>query len=428
MVIRNNTFHTFNSTAITTTGAVLSTNFPMYVYENSFLSVAAPLSAATVGQMIEDYNVFNGSSAFTGTPVSGGHSIGRSGGAFRAPNFSVGQERVWGGLPRYAFSPVYDEDINLGLGGMPDGISPIPSASLVDISGRQRTSTGRYITSGTFTSATANNATDTTANFNMNLAGATVRITGGTGAGQTKIIGTRTATAISIFNVWAITPDATSTYVIYWGTHVDGGKVTGANANSVTYQAGATWNSGEFIGYTLEITGGTGVGQTRLITAITTAITVTPNFTTIPDATSTYSVYRGISASTQNRSAGAWEHHDLADKETVTTDAGGVAIRLAGESQHRFRIPVNAAVTNISVKARFDSNHGSTSRPQACIVANPEVGVVAQVVTMQAAADTWETLAFTAFTPTSAGWIEVELQSHAAVPYGRAYFDTFSVA
>jgi hypothetical protein len=46
---------------------------------------------------------------------------------------------------------------------------------------------------------------------------------------------------------------------------------------------------------------------------------------------------------------------------------------------------------------------------------------------MTSAADTWETLTFAAQTPSAKGVVTVRLVSRSDAPYGRAYFDTWSV-
>ncbi len=83
------------------------------------------------------------------------------------------------------------------------------------------------IDQGTATSATNNTLTDTakawTASAHVNKV---VKITGGTGAGQTRIITANTATQLTVDSNWTTNPDATSTYQILEDLHIalyDGG-------------------------------------------------------------------------------------------------------------------------------------------------------------------------------------------------------------
>jgi hypothetical protein len=71
---------------------------------------------------------------------------------------------------------------------------------------------------------------------------------------------------------------------------VDTGVATGAGTNYLD-DAAKSWPDNAFANLIIEITGGTGAGQIRKIASNTaTRITVTPNWTTVPDATSTYRI------------------------------------------------------------------------------------------------------------------------------------------
>jgi hypothetical protein len=127
------------------------------------------------------------------------------------------------------------------------------------------------------------------------------------------------------------------------------------------------------------------------------------------------------------KAAGAYERHDTAIKEETVFDVTP-GIKIVGPGDHDFYIPVDATATTISVKARYDTNHGSTNKPQAILLAAPEIGITAETKTMTEAADTWEQLVFTQFTPTAKGVVTVRLVSRAAAGNGVAYFDTFAIA
>lgn len=123
---------------------------------------------------------------------------------------------------------------------------------------------------------------------------------------------------------------------------------------------------------------------------------------------------------------GALERHDTAIREDTTADATP-GIKIVGPGDHEFQIPIDATATTISIKARYNAAHDTTNKPQAILLANPSIGVTAETLTMAAAVDTWETLAFAAQTPSAKGVVRVRLVSRAAAANGIAYFDTFAV-
>jgi len=127
------------------------------------------------------------------------------------------------------------------------------------------------------------------------------------------------------------------------------------------------------------------------------------------------------------KAAGALERHDTAVKETGTTDAGSVGWAIVGPGSQRIFVAVNAASTVITVRARYDTTHDVTNKPQAILRANGEIGVSTETKTMTSAADTWETLTFSTFTPTAKGVVMIDLISRAAAGSGKAFFDTISV-
>lgn len=73
------------------------------------------------------------------------------------------------------------------------------------------------IDSGTSSgSNTAVNFNDTTKTWTTNVyVGGAVKITGGTGSGQTRIIASNTSTQLNVVDAWGTIPDNTSTYQIY---------------------------------------------------------------------------------------------------------------------------------------------------------------------------------------------------------------------
>lgn len=170
----------------------------------------------------------------------------------------------------------------------------------------------------------------------------TVRITGGTGAGQERVVTNNTIGASGVLTVsvaWTINPDATSTFQLMsgrywiwnagtgstfgfrhydvatgawsaeltkaavgatWGTdgrlvsHWTGPLFTGtasAGAGSTLTDGTKSWATNQWANFQVRITGGTGRGQVRRIASNTgTVLTVASAWTTNPDATSTYTL------------------------------------------------------------------------------------------------------------------------------------------
>lgn len=123
---------------------------------------------------------------------------------------------------------------------------------------------------------------------------------------------------------------------------------------------------------------------------------------------------------------GYLERHDTGAREASVVDASTYSLKLTGLADHDLLIPVNAVSTTITLRARYDTNHAATNKPQAILQANGEIGVATQTVTMTAAIDTWETLTIGPFTPTAVGWVTVRLVSRSAAGNGIAYFDTIT--
>lgn len=181
----------------------------------------------------------------------------------------------------------------------------------------------------------------TVSNITGSLVGYSVRITGGTGAGQEQVIVSNTFGANSVITVtsnWATQPDATSVYLLLtgrvwvfsgtgtgvsmkyydvalgtWSTSrsVSSGPPTsvseyrftatpafGNTVASGTATAGAAttltnsikaWATNMWANSQVRLTGGTGAGQVRTISSNTgTVLTVSASWGTNPDVTSTY--------------------------------------------------------------------------------------------------------------------------------------------
>jgi hypothetical protein len=403
-----------SSNAVTVSGANVSTSIPCTLYDS--LCVNA-LVANTLGQLLEDYNYL----AYNGTQRSniavGTHSLTIT----NMPNlWHVGQERIWGGQPRPFGAPVRDS-LAHGWGSLAGGPS-------VDMLNRPRPSgANRVLYTGTATAGAATTLTNSGATWGTNqLVGAVCKITGGTGSGQTKIIKSNTLTVLTFYGNWHTTPDNTSTYAIYVGTPSETGIATAGSTTTLT-QSSASWVTNMWAGFIVEITAGTAAGQITTITSNTGTVLTFPAITA-PDNTSKFVIYKQTSVNASNKSAGCFERHDTAEKETGTTDAGTVGLVLTGWADHAIYNPFDAASTTISIRARYDATHAATNKPQAILDANGEIGVTTETKTMTSAADTWETLTFAAQTPSAKGWVTVRLVSRSDAAAGKAFFDTLVAA
>ena len=88
-----------------------------------------------------------------------------------------------------------------------------------------------------------------------------------------------------------------------------------------------------------------------------------------------------------------------------TCSLPGYADRLA--AQKATWIP-QAEALGFDVKI-FD---GGTSYATANLLANRELGVAAQVETCTSSTGSWQTLTFSAITPTKAGWVKIRVTSY----------------
>ncbi len=212
-----------------------------------------------------------------------------------------------------------------------------------------------------------------------------------------------------------------------------GGGTANANTDTGTATAGAnssltdstkSWTTNAYSGQMLHLTGGTGSGQYRKILSNTaTALTIEATWATNPSTDTTYEI---VNPGTLY-ALGAMERHETAQKETTTVDASP-GIKILGPGDQEITVLVDAEATTLSIKARYDSAHAATNKPQAILQANAEIGVSAETLTMSEAADTWETLTFTQFTPTAKGAVKIRLVSRAAAGNGSAFFDTLAKA
>jgi hypothetical protein len=134
-------------------------------------------------------------------------------------------------------------------------------------------------------------------------------------------------------------------------------------------------------------------------------------------------------------SAGCLERHDTGVQDFTHQDADSPAcLALVGPSSQDRLVLVDPVSTTLSVKVRWDGNHGDANRPQAVLIAEPQIGVAGQVVTATSTGGTgstpnaYETLTFAPFTPTGPGAVMLRMVSRAAAGDGAAYFDTITLS
>jgi hypothetical protein len=405
-----------------TVGTRVSLTFPCTVTDCLILSGtnSAGLNAGEAGAITD----LGGNVLTAGHTNTTAHATTRTSTEdFPAQLLSLGHEWMWGMQPRRAFAPMLPAVFSRGHIG----------STNTDMEGRVRPEgTGLYITGGTATAGAATTMTDGGAAWSTNEhVGRLVRITGNTGSGQVKHISSNTATVLTIGGLsgdWSTTPDNTSTYIIYEGPPAETDKATSGSTTTFVV-SGAAWSVNKWAGYSLEITAGAQSGNTRTISSNTSTTLTTAAFGGAIDNTSVGSIYwPGASLTANGDHPGAFEHHDHAQKETTTTDAGSVGIVIEGPGSHEFLIPVDASATVITVRVRYDADHGTTNKPQAILRANGEIGVTTETVTAAGAAGSFETLTFASQTPSAKGVVTVRLVSRSDTPYGRAYFDTWTVS
>ena len=153
----------------------------------------------------------------------------------------------------------------------------------------ERTSENASMWDRGIANATASNTTtlsDPTKAWVVNQwVGYYVRIFAGTGNGQLKAITANTATTLTFSAGTA--PDSTSNYLI---EGFDAGTASSGTATTLV-DSTKSWGTNRWANYAIRITGGTGQGQLLPIVSNNgTTLTVSRNWVTNPDNTSTYSI------------------------------------------------------------------------------------------------------------------------------------------
>jgi hypothetical protein len=135
---------------------------------------------------------------------------------------------------------------------------------------------------------------------------------------------------------------------------------------------------------------------------------------------------RPAGGASTSKSIGAFERHDTGIKETTTVRTGSNSLKITGPGDHDFIVPVDAVSTTISVYGRYDTNHGTTNKPQMKVLNGEECGVSEATATMTDGVDTWQQLSLN-FTPTRKGIVTIRLISRSSAGNGCAFFDDFNI-
>lgn len=221
------------------------------------------------------------------------------------------------------YTTLYDpkQDAWLYISANPVGLGSYPTA---------------YHPNGPTGTATAGTSTTITTALTLpgGLAKYSIRTTGGTGAGQERVIAGNTIGANSVITVttpWTTTPDNSTTFTLItgrfwqWATaslryydvatgawsaalSVSGSTTVGtliatpsfgnviatgtatSGSSTTLSNSGKAWTTNQWTNYQVRITGGTGIGQSRIITSNTATALTVATWTTNPDFTSVYSI------------------------------------------------------------------------------------------------------------------------------------------
>lgn len=141
----------------------------------------------------------------------------------------------------------------------------------------------------------------------------------------------------------------------------------------------------------------------------------------------------GVAAASVLNSVGAHELHEYGTKDTAVKDASDASLKLVGPGDHEFIIPVGAAATLISIKVRYDTaTYDPTNKPRAILFDSEGFAAISgNIETLTAsvsAADAWETLTFTTFTPTRKGVVRLRLVNRGTGADDVCWFDTMTIS
>lgn len=113
-----------------------------------------------------------------------------------------------------------------------------------------------------------------------------------------------------------------------------------------------------------------------------------------------------------SNSVGYSELHDFAIQDTTTYPVGSTSSgKLVGPGDQYLYIPVDAVSTVITIQIEMSSGYGGTNYAACTLHANGELGVAAQTETCSSTTGSFQTLTFSAITPTKQGWVTLQIDS-----------------
>ncbi len=275
-----------------------------------------------------------------------------------------------------------------------------------------RLSDGTLTESGTATAGGATTLTKSSAAWTINqwAGNYAITLTGGTGSGQSRIIASNTATAITVDTAWTTNPDATTTYEIsaylkvldvgtgvtvnqmtrfkdadptnpldalyvtcsdgsFWRVRgdvayttnvfalrlsqaaIDSGTVTSGGAATLT-DTSKTWTIDQWVGRTVELTAGVGSGESRTVLSNTaTQLTMSANWTAPPEVPAGGTATAG-GASTLSDSTKTW---------TINRYASLMVTLTGGTGSGQTRTIASNTATQLTVSVPWSTNPDATT-------------------------------------------------------------------
>lgn len=222
----------------------------------------------------------------------------------------------------------------------------VSSVTVSDLSLERTTENATVWEKGVASSGSTTTLVDNSKNWNTNeLANYYVRIFSGTGEGQLRQILSNTSNTLT-WSSAGTAPDSTSKYII---EGFDAGTSSSGTSSTVV-DGSKSWATNRWANYRVVITGGTGIGQSRIITSNTsTTLSVKPSFTTAPDNTSTYRIQGDNDLLYITYGAQACLYTSCADEDMWTGNRkldGGVA--RSGSAQYGGDKPISISTTTRS--------------------------------------------------------------------------------
>jgi hypothetical protein len=163
----------------------------------------------------------------------------------------------------------------------------ISNITITDLSLERTTENASVWEKGVASSGTTTTLVDNTKSWNTNeFANYYVRIFSGTGEGQLRPIASNTSNTLT-WSSSGTAPNSTSRYII---EGFDAGTASSATSTTLV-DSSKSWSTNRWANHRVVITGGTGIGQSRIIKSNTSdTLSISQSFKINPDNTSTYKI------------------------------------------------------------------------------------------------------------------------------------------